>query len=171
MLTRTQKEKIVEELSEKLSRRKIAIFGDLSGVSVAKSQELRRQLKKDNAELKVAKKTLFDIALEKVGSEFRTKNLKGEVVLAIGYADEAGPAKTLVKFSKTNETFKILGAILGSAAISEKDVVRLSKLPSKEILLAQLLGVMQSPMQNLARALNGNARNLVVVLNKIKDKK
>ncbi|MDP3710645.1 MAG: 50S ribosomal protein L10 [bacterium] len=171
MLTRPQKEKIVEELSDKLSKQKIAVFTDFRGVSVAKAQILRRQLKTNEAEFKVAKKTLFDLALAKTESGLKTKDLEGEIGLALGYGDQVGLAKTLAKFAKENETFKILKAILGGKIIDGKDILKLAKLPSREVLLAQLLGVLQSPAQNLVRVLNGNIRNLVVVLNKIKDKK
>jgi len=171
MLTRAQKGKIVEDLADKFKKNKITVFTDMRGISVSKSQSLRRELKKNESEFKVSKKTLLDIALKKAGAEFRTKELEGEIGVAFGYGDEAIPAKTLHKFSKENETFKILGGILGGKIISDKEVISLAKLPSREILLAQLLGALQSPLRGLATVLSGNTKNLVVVLNKIKDKK
>ena len=159
----------MEELADKLSKQKIAVFADFRGISVAKAQDLRRRLKKDEGEFKVAKKTLFDLALTKSGSSLKTKELEGEVGVALGYGDQVGLAKTLAKFAKENETFKILKAIIGGKIIDAKDILKLAKLPSREILLAQLLGALQSPMQNLVRVLNGNVKNLVVVLNKIKN--
>ena len=83
MLTRTQKEKIVEELADKFKRQKVAVFTDFRGASVSKVRTLRRSLKKDNADYKVAKKTLFDRALEKVGIKFSTKKLEGEIGVAL----------------------------------------------------------------------------------------
>ena len=113
MLTRTQKEKIVEELADKFKRQKVAVFTDFRGASVSKVRTLLRSLKKDNADYKVAKKTLFDRALEKVGIKFSTKKLEGEIGVAFGYGDEVAPSKTIFKFGRGNETLKILGGILG----------------------------------------------------------
>lgn len=171
MLTKTQKTKIVEDLAEKFKRQKIAIFSDFHGISVSKSQALRRLLKKGEAEYKVAKKTLLDRALEKAGIGLKTKELEGEIGVTFGYGDEMGPAKTLFKFSRGNETFKILSGILGGRILSDKEVLIIAKLPLREIIISQLLGVLQSPIRGLIAVLGGNIKNLVVVLNKIKDKK
>lgn len=169
MLNRAQKQKIVEDLADKFKRAKIAVFSDFHGVSVAKAQSLRRLLKKSEAEYKVAKKTLFDRTLVKLGIGIKTQELKGEIGVTFGYGDEIFPAKTLFKFGKENETFKILGGILGGRILSDKEVVALAKLPSREVLIGRLLGVLQSPMRGLVSVLGGNIRNLVVVLNKIKE--
>ena len=171
MLNKQQKESVVEGLIDKFKRQKIAIFSDFHGVSVAKAQALRRLLKKTDAEYRVAKKTLLDRALNKLGVETKTQELKGEIGVAFGYGDEIPPAKTLFKFSKENETFKILGGILGGRVLSDKEIVALAKLPSREILIGQLLGVLQSPMRGLVSVLGGNMRNLVMVLSKIKESK
>lgn len=170
MLTKTEKQEIVEELSDKFKRQKIAFFSDFHGVSVAKAQTLRRLLKKNDAEYKVAKKTLLDRALEKAGIVLKTKELQGEIGVTFAYGDEIAPAKTLSKFGRENETFKILGGILGERILSGKEILAFAKLPGREILLAQLFGVLQSPMRGLATVLQGNIKNLVVVLQKIKDK-
>jgi len=171
MLNKSQKSEVVRELTDKFRRQKIAIFSDFRGVSVARSQALRRALRKNDAEYKVAKKTLLDRALDSAGVAMKTKDLQGEIGVAFGYGDEASPAKTLVKFGKENDTFKVLGGILGSRMLSEKEVLALSRLPSREVLLAQVVGAMSAPMRGLAAVLAGNMRNLVVLLNKVKDKK
>lgn len=168
MQTKAQKEKIVQELEEKLKKQKITIFTDFRGVSVAKSQTLRRQLRKDEAEFKVAKKTLIDRALDKFGTAFRAKKLEGEIGVVFGYNDQVAPAKVLAKFSKENETFKILGGILDGKVLSDKEMVKLAKLPAREALIGQLLAVLQSSLRGLVNVLGGNTRNLIVVLNKIK---
>lgn len=172
MITKQQKARIIEDLTDKFKRQKIAIFSDFQGISVTKFSTLRRALKKTNAEFKVAKKTLFDRALAHAGiNGVQAKELKGEIGVTFGYEDQVEPTKTLVKFAKENETFKVLAAILSGKALNEKQVIALAKLPSREILLAQLLGALQAPMRGLAVVLQANTRNLVVVLNKVKDKK
>lgn len=171
MLTKTQKSRVVEDLIDKFKRQKIAIFSDFHGISVSKLQALRRLLKKDEAEYKVAKKTLLDRALEVAGEKLKTKELQGEIGVIFGYGDEIVPAKTLLKFSKANETFKILGGILDKRLLSAKDVIMLAKLPSKDVLIGQFIRTLQAPLRGLVNVLQGNIRNLVVVLNKIQDKK
>lgn len=170
MLNKAQKQKIVEELADKFKRQKIAIFSDFHGISVVKLQALRRLLKKEGAEYKVAKKTLLDLALEKAGLKLKTKELQGEIGIAFGYGDEMASAKTVVRFGRENETFKILRAILGGRTLSGKEVLVFAKLPPREVILAQLLGTLQSPIRGLVSALGGTIKNLVVVLNKVKDK-
>ncbi|KKU03850.1 MAG: 50S ribosomal protein L10 [Parcubacteria group bacterium GW2011_GWA2_45_30] len=171
MITKTKKSEIIKDLSDKLSRKKIAIFSDFHGVSVAKLQSLRRLLKKTGGEYKVAKKTFFDRAFSGSGITLKAKELQGELGIAFGYEDEVSIAKTLFKFSKENETFKILRGILGNRLLEDKEIVALAKLPAREILLGQLVGVLQSPMRGLAVVLGGNIRNLVMVLSKIKGNK
>lgn len=171
MLTKQQKSKIVEDLTEKFKRQKIAIFSDFTGVSVSKFQILRRILKKDQAEYKVTKKTLFDRALQETGVNLKTKELRGEIGATFGYGEETAPAKILLKFSRQNETFKILGGILGNRILSAKEVITFAKLPPREIIMGQLLNVMQSPIRGLATVLEGNIKNLAVVLNKIQSSK
>lgn len=170
MLTKARKKEIVGELKEKLQRQKILIFSDFSGISVAKLQTLRRILKKDNAEYKVARKTMLARALAEAGLEMNVKELQGELGVVFGYGDEIIPAKSLLKFSKANETFKVLGGILNKTILGSKEIITLAKLPGKEMLVAQLLGVLQSSMRGLVTVLGGNIRNLAIVLNKIKDK-
>ena len=171
MISKTKKHDIVGDISDRLKKQKITIFSDFHGVSVTKSQQLRRLLKKNDAEYKVARKTLIDRALVDVGVPIKAKELKGEIGIAFGYGDEIAPAKIILKFSKENETFKILGGILGNRALTEKEVIALARLPAKEVLYAQIVGALAGPIRGLVTVLNGNIKNLVVVLNKIKDKK
>lgn len=171
MRTKIQKQEIVEELVEKFSRNTIAFFTDFRGISVTDSNMLRRHLRKENAEYTVAKKTLFDRALAKSGIAFTSKKLEGEVGVALAYGDQVAPAKALVAFAKKHETFKILAALLAGRILSAKEVVALAKLPSREILLAQMLGAMQGPIRGLAVVLQANMRNLMIVLNKVKEQK
>lgn len=171
MLNKTQKTKLVEELSERFKKQKIAIFSDFRGVSVSKFQALRRSLKKEEGEFKVTRKTLFDRALSLVGFGFSTKKLEGEIGVALGYGDQVAPAKLLAQFSKENETFKILGGILDGKVLTGQEVIALSKLPTKEVLLGQVVGGLVSPLRGLVTVLGANTRNLVVVLNQIKGKK
>lgn len=171
MITRKEKEKIVEELRNRLGRQKILIVSNFHGTSVSKLQRLRRLLKINNAEYKVAKKTLIDRAIEKSGIGLKTKDLPGELGITFGYGDEISPAKILVKFSKENETFRIVAGILRGKILDAKHIIALAKLPGRDILFGQLARTLASPIQNLATVLQGNIKNLVVVINKIRENK
>ena len=172
MLNRAEKEKIVQDLAKKFGDEKIAIFSQIRNVPVAKLNAFRRELKKLGAELKITKKTLMKRALEAVGITLDPRReLEGEVGVIFGYDDEISAAKLAQKFKKGNETFKILLGLLEKRIISSADVLALAKLPSREQLLAKLAGVLVAPMRNLLNVLQGNQRNLVVILNKIKEQK
>ena len=170
-LTREKKTKIVEELTEMFKKQKIAVFSDFRGVGVSKLTALRREMKKAGAEFKVAKKTFLRIALKAVGIDYDPKGLEGEIGVIFGYEDQIAPVKSAVKFGKENKTFKLLKGILDGKFIEGKEVLMLAKLPSREQLLAKLVWVLNSPIQGFHNVLQGNLKNLVVVLNKIKDKK
>ena len=167
MRTKIENQKIVEELTDKFHRQKIAFFTDFRGISVTESNKLRRLLRKENTEYTVAKKTLFDRALEKSGIPMKSKQLEGEIGVALGYGDQVAPAKILVKFAKDHESFKIVAALLAGRTLSAKEVIALAKLPNREVLLAQVVGVMQAPIRGLAVVLQANIRNLATVLNKV----
>ena len=171
MITKAKKAEIVQGLKENMSRQKIAIFSDFQGVSVARLQVLRRTLKKEDAEYKVAKKTLFDRMLGESGFLMKVKELKGEIGVAFGYGDQVAPARVLAKFAKENETFKILGGILGVSILQGKDVMALARLPGRDVLLAQVAGAFSSPIRGLASVLQANIRNLAFVVAKIRDNK
>jgi len=161
----------VAGLTDQFSRQKVAIFSDFHGVSVAKATQLRRTLKKEDAEYKVAKKTLLARALSTAGIMFDIKRLKGEIGVAFGYGDQVAPAKILSKFAKEVETFKILGGLLDGKLLSDKQIMALARLPSREVLLAQVVGAFAAPLRGLASVLQGNIRNLAFVLNQVKNKK
>ena len=172
MQTKAQKSKIVESLAEKAKSQKVAVFANFHGLSVAKQQELRRLLKKEDAEYKVAKKTLFQRAFEAAKVPFSHIGYKGELSTIFGFGDEVSPVKSFFKFAKANpENVKIIGGILGTRELSDKEVVQLAKLPTKQELLGQLAGVLISPIRGLMNVLNGNQRKLVVALAAIAAKK
>ena len=101
----------------------------------------------------------------------KTEELRGEVGIIFGYEDQAAPAKAASKFAKENKSFRILKGFLGGKLIEAPEVMALARLPSREELLAELARALNSPIQSLVNALQGNIRNLVVVLSRVKDKK
>ncbi|MDO8443822.1 MAG: 50S ribosomal protein L10 [Candidatus Azambacteria bacterium] len=171
-LNREQKANILKDLTDRFSRAKAAILVDFNKLSVSKAMELRRALKLINAEYKVAKKTLVSRVL-KAGNfeDAKIDDFKTQVGVIFGYDDPVPVANSIWKFSKVNEALKILGGFLGMNWQGKDGIVALAKLPSREILLGQVVRVIASPLSGLVTVLSGNMRNLVGVLNNIKNKR
>jgi large subunit ribosomal protein L10 len=167
-ITRAKKEEIVKELSEKLGRQKSIVFADFTGLKVKDLAVLKAKLRAQNAEFKVAKKTLMNVAFREKGIEADPKSLAGEIAIVMGYGDEVAPAKMVYEFSKTNQNIKILGGLLENKIIALEQVLQLAKLPSKQELLGKLVGTLSAPSRNFVGVLQGNIRGLVTVLSKIK---
>ena len=171
-LTREQKQNILKDLTDKFSRAKAAILVDFNKLPVSKTMELRRNLKLINAEYKVTKKTLISRVL-RFGhfKDVDLDNFKTQVGIVFSYTDPVATAQSVWKFSKVNETLKILGGFLGFNWQDRDKILVLAKLPSRDILLWQLVRTIATPLSGLIGVLQGNIRNLVSVLNNIKTKR
>ena len=171
-LSREQKSNILKDLTDKFNRAKAAILVDFNKLPVSKTMELRRNLKSADAEYKVAKKTLISRVL-RFGhfEDVDLDNFKTQVGIVFSYVDPVATAQSVWKFSKINEALKILGGFLGFGWQDRDKIIALAKLPSREILLWRLVRTIATPLSGLVGALQGNARNLVSVLNNIKSKR
>ncbi|MFH1129564.1 MAG: 50S ribosomal protein L10 [Patescibacteria group bacterium] len=170
MLTKKQKQEIVEELADKIKRQKSLIFTDAKGVKVKDIQIIRKELRKLEGEYRVAKKTLMKLALKKEGKEMDLSEFSGSLASSFGYGDPISLIKVLTKLAKTNDKFKILGGMVEGRVLSALEIKELSKIPSREILLAKLVGSIKSPISGFANVLQGNLRNLIGVLSAISNK-
>jgi len=170
-ITKQKKEEIVRDLSDKLAKQKAIVFADFTGLKVKDLSQLKKKLKLNMAEFKVAKKTLMGVAFREQKIDVDTEGLAGELALVLGYQDEVAPAKVVYEFAKTNEHIKIIGGYLNGMALSVAEVVALAKLPSREQLLANLVGSLSQPVRGLAQVLNGNLRGLVLALSEIQKSK
>lgn len=171
MLSRAQKEEVVKKLAEQIKAGKVAVFSDFTGTSVGNMQKLRTELRKSGSAYKVTKKKLIEIAFKNAGIEVDVKNIKGQIGVAIGHDDEVSAAKILKNFTKENQNFKVLQGILEGKVISENEVSALAALPSKEELLAKLVGSINAPVSGFVNVLAGNIRGLVTVLREIANSK
>ncbi len=167
-----KKAQIVQDLQAKVSKAQIGILADFSGIKVGPMTVLRRQMKEAGGELTVAKNTLLKRAAAE-GSLIKpiADDLKGPNALVLGYEDPVALAKLLVKFAQDLPMLKIKGGIIGGQTLTAQDVDALSKLPAREVLLAQLLGLLQAPPQALVNVLAGIIRNFLNVLVAIRDQK
>lgn len=171
MQTRSQKEKIIHSLAEKLKDSKAAVFSDFKGLSVKDTTTLRKELRQEGVDFKVVKKTLMNIALKDAGIKADTKEMEGQIAVAISAKDEVAAAKIIATMAKANENIKIVSGILGKDVLSKEEVTALSQLPSKVELLGKLVGTLNAPVSGLVNVLAGNLRGLVQVLKAVADSK
>ncbi|MFA6466332.1 MAG: 50S ribosomal protein L10 [Patescibacteria group bacterium] len=169
--TKEQKQVALELIQDKLKNSKSVIFSSDTGSSVKIIEELRRELKQNDAEYLVVKKTILRKATKDMGETEQFDNLAGSVAVTLSYGDEIAGAKILNKYAKTSQTLNLGGGILENAFIMPEMVKRLATLPSREELLAKLVGSLNSPIRGIVGVLAGTTRNFVGVLNAIKEKK
>ncbi|MEA4883237.1 MAG: 50S ribosomal protein L10 [Clostridia bacterium] len=166
-----EKAKTIEELEAKLSSASSAVLADFRGLSVGQVTKLRRKLLEVGVDYKVYKNTLIRIAAGRVGVNGLDHYLEGPTALAFGHKDPVAPARILVDFAKETKILAIKGGILKGSAIGKEQVMQLAALPSREVLIGTLLGVMQSPMAGLVNVLSGPARKLVWTLEAVRKQK
>jgi large subunit ribosomal protein L10 len=167
-----EKDKIVQDIREKVSRSQIGILTDFKGLKVEDMTRLRRQLRETSAELKVVKNTLLRrAAADDSPMGALLPHFTGPNAITLGYADPVALAKVLTKFAQDKPQLEIKAAVLGGRLLTVKDLEALSKLPAREVLLSQLLGVLQGVPTGLVTVLAGVIRGLLNVLVAHRDKK
>ena len=167
-LKKEKKKEILKQLEEALEKQEVFLFVNFAKLKVKEMSLLREKLKEVGSNLKVAKKTLIRKALEKEKLTPPEKFLDGEVAVVFGFEDEILPAKTVWNFSKEYENLKILGGFFEGNFIGKESVINLGQLPTKDVLLSNLLRAMSSPLSQFLSVLEGNIKGLVTVLSKIK---
>lgn len=168
MVKREKKKEIVKELETKIQRQKLVVFFDFSGIKTKELSALRKELKETDNELKITKKSLAQIAFSNSGFNVDFKKIKAQLALVFGFKDEILPAKIIWQFSEKNPNLKILGGIFQKEVIGSDKILELAKLPTREEILARLIGSISSPISNFVEVLRGNLRNLISVLSQIK---
>jgi len=169
--TLNQKKEVVRELSEKIKSAKTMVFADYRGLTVEQDTELRTALRKAGVEYKVVKNTLTRFAANENGLEGLDSYLNGPTAMALSTTDPVSPAKILSDFAKKFEKFELKVGVVEGKIIDAEGVKALASLPSREVLIAKVLGGFNAPISGLVNVLNGNVRGLVVALNAIAEKK
>ncbi|AGK99932.1 50S ribosomal protein L10 [Desulfoscipio gibsoniae] len=170
-INKQEKEQMLQMLKEKMGSSQITIMTDYKGINVDAMTKLRRKMRESGSELKVAKNTIIKIAARELNMEGADPYLEGPTALAFGMSDPVAPAKVLNEFIKEHKKLEIKAAILEGQVIDAAQVKALAGLPSREMLLAQVLSGMQAPMYGFAGALQGLLRNLVYVFDAVREKK
>ena len=166
-----QKKQIVSDLTDKLRRASAGVFVDYRGITVEEDTRLRAEMRKAGVDYSVVKNTLTRFAAKDAGLEGLDEILNGTTALAVSYDDPVAPAKILNEYAAKHENFKIKMGFVEGKVITPAEVKDLADLPSREVLIATVLGTMNAPVTGLVTVLNGTIKGLAVALNAIAEKK
>lgn len=165
------KKQLVEDISSEIKDGTTVVF-NYSKIGVNEINALRGELSKTNTKLKVVKNTLISRIIEKIGSKAEEGVLQGQNAIVIPTGDDfVAPLKILFDFIKKNEKGAIVMGVLNGTALTSDKVEAFSKLPSREVLLAQVLGGLNSPIRGFMYTTKGVQGNFVRALNAIKEQK
>ncbi len=160
-----KKQKIVESLQETFSRCNVSILTDYRGLTTTELNDLRRKLREANIEYRVVKNSLAQFAARNAGMEELADSFTGPVAVAFGYGKITEPAKVLTDYIRTTKSIlAIKGGFVEDRVLGPKDVESLARLPSREVLISQVLAGMQSPIYGLVNVLAGPVRGIMGVL-------
>lgn len=166
-----QKQQIVTELAEKLKKAVTGVLVDYKGINVANDTKLRAEFRREGVEYTVHKNTLIKLAAREAGLTGLEEMLKGTTAIAMSETDLIAPAKIVSKFTMGKEKLTIKGGFIEGKVVNHKDINELATLPSKEVLIAKVLGGFNAPISGFANVLSANLSGLVRVLNAAAEKK
>ena len=170
-MPRPDKVEQIELITEKLRRAKVAVLTDYRGLTVRQLQDLRGRLRAQDVEYRVIKNTLARRAAVEAGHPDFQDALKGPVAIAFGYDDIGTPARLLGEFTRqTRLRLEITGGLVEGRVMGPELVRQTADLPSREVLIAQLLGTLQSPVSQLVATIQAPVQQLVGLLEAYKDK-
>lgn len=171
-MNKENKQELVVEMHDKLLRAKAVFLADFRGMSVGQATDLRNELRKANVEYKVVKNTLLEIASKGTDKEGLSPYYAGPTAIALCYDDPVAAAKVLSRFAKeATNPFTLKAGVLTGKTIGVADIQALADLPSREVLLARMLGSMQAPTSNFVRVLAAVPGGFVRALDAIRAKK
>lgn len=171
-MNRNQKQEVVTQLQDALSGAEATFLINYHGASVPLLESLRAALRDKNASFKVAKARLMKKAAADIaGGEQFSKNFSEQVGLVFASQDVTAVAKELMNFAKQNTVLKVISGFYQNAAMTKEEVAYFASLPSREVVLAQVLGTLQAPIATFVRLLQMLIQRLLYVLERIAEKK
>ena len=166
-----QKKAQVTELAEQLKKSCTGVLVDYKGINVADDTRLRKELREAGVNYQVVKNTILRLAATEAGLDGLQPVLKDSTALAVSETDYVAAARILAKYADTSKSFTIKAGFVDGGVIDDKSVIELSKLPSREELVAKALGGLNAPISGFVGVLSANLRSLVVALNAIAEQK
>jgi len=164
------RQRMASSVKEGVSKKTSTFVVSYLGISSAKMNILRKDLKRKKAQVLVSKTSVARIALKEAKFEDLAARIEGQMALVLSNADASEVSKVLVKFAKDYEGFIVRGGMLDGAFLTESQVKILSDLPSREVLLAKFLGTIAAPVSRFASSLNGKTRDMISILKQKSEK-
>jgi large subunit ribosomal protein L10 len=166
-MKKSEKTALVEDLAKSFGRASIALVSEYRGMTAAESTEMRKRLRAVRGEMRVAKNTLVRRAIKGTAYEALDSKLGGQIGLILSYEDPVALAKTFTGFGPLGDKLKLRAAVLDGKAITPEEIQALAKLPSREVIFGQLLGLLNAPATQLVRLLNEPGSYMVRVIDAI----
>lgn len=166
-MNRDEKAAVIDQVAEQIQESQAVFALDYRGITVSQAAELRAKLREADASLRIVKNTLTERAADKAGAEDLKAFLDGPTAFTFVRGDAAMAAKALAAFRKEHELLDFKGGTMDGGAVSADEILAISKLPSRDVLHGQLVGVLAHPIGGLARTLNQLIQGLAVQLGQI----
>jgi len=170
-MNRDQKAAVIDEIAADITSSQAIFAVDYRGISVAQAEALRGRLREADASFRVVKNSLTERAADRAGAEHLKPLLEGPTALTFVQGDAAAAAKAVADFARLTQLLAFKGGVMDGAALTAADVGAISRLPSRDVLYGQLVGLVASPIAGLARTLNALVGGLAIALNEIRAKK
>lgn len=170
-MNRDQKAAAIAEIATHIDESGAVIAVDYRGITVAQVAELRVKLRESDAIFKVVKNSLTERAADQVGAEALKEYLSGPTALTFVRGDAATAAKALADYARASQLLPFKGGLMDGATLDVEQIRSLSRLPSREVLYGQLVGVVASPVSGLVRTLGALVGGLAVALGQVREKK
>jgi len=163
--------KVVAALADELKAAKAVVLVDYRGITVEQDTQMRAALRKAGVRYHIAKNSMLNFAVKDAGLESLAPHLVGPTALATSTVDEIAPAKVLTEYAKKVEPLTIKAGVVSGGVIDVAGVTALADMPPKESLVAQALGMLNSPMANLVYVLSANLSGRARALNAVAQQK
>ncbi|WP_340253997.1 50S ribosomal protein L10 [Roseobacter sp. HKCC-CH-9208] len=168
-MDRAQKERVVEELGQIFESSGVVVVSHYAGLTVAEMQDLRAKMREAGGSVRVAKNRLAKIALQGTPAEGIADLMTGMTVLSYS-EDPVAAAKVVQDYAKANEKFVIIGGAMGGTVLDQAGVKAVASMPSREELIASIVGCIGAPASNIAGAIGAPASNIASILSTIEEK-
>ena len=170
-MNREQKSAAIAEIATQIDESEAIFAVDYRGITVAQVAELRMKLREADATFKVVKNSLTERAADQVGAEALKDYLAGPTALTFVRGDAAMAAKAVADYARATQLLPFKGGLMDGEQLAVDEIRSLSRLPSREVLYGQLVGVVASPIGGLVRSLGGLLGGLAVALGQVREKK
>ena len=170
-MNREQKAAVVAEIADSIKGAEAVFAVDFRGISVPQAAELRTRLREADAVFRVVKNSLTERAADQAGAETLKALLEGPTALTFVHGDAALAAKALQTFRRETDRLEFKGGLLGSEAVDAEQILAIARLPARDVLYGQLVGLAASPITGLVRGLNALIAGLAIQLGQIAEKK